>query len=153
LFSFINPLELICTETTFVSQLELLLPDLFLELAEAADSLPGNEQLAAHPFTGFVLNFNGATRIHRDWDDQDICVVIISSDCKGGSLVFKELGLVLDLQNGDMVTFRSSKLSHFNLHFKGLRTSLVLHSDQSMDSWVKNRNNWEQNKFFISSRV
>jgi hypothetical protein len=131
----------------------LLLPDTFHALSEAADSLPGNEQLAAYPFSGLVLNFNGATRIHRDWDDKDICVVIVTSNCTGGSLVLKELGLVLDLKNGDMVTFRSAKLSHFNLHFRGLRASLVLHSDRSLDSWVKNRNNWEQNRYFSSTRA
>jgi hypothetical protein len=113
--------------------------------------LPGNERAIAHPFSGLVLNLNVMTLIHRDWHDKDICTVIPISDCVGGALVLMELGLVLDLTNGDTVIFRSAELSHFNLHYKGKRASLVLHSDRSGDSWVDRRNNWADNVYFHST--
>jgi ABC-type uncharacterized transport system substrate-binding protein len=40
------------------------------------------------------------------------------------------------------VIFASSKLSHFNSHFKDKRASLVFHSDVSAKAWVENRNGW-----------
>jgi len=46
-------------------------------------------------------------------------------DCVGGGLVFKELGLVADLLNGNQTIFKSSELTHFNLHFSSLRFSMV----------------------------
>jgi hypothetical protein len=42
-----------------------------------------------------------------------------------------------------VVIFASSKLSHFNTHFKGKRASLVFHSDVSANAWVEKRNSWE----------
>ena len=135
----------------FFKQLKSLLPEAHENLSNFVDCLPGNESPMAHPFSGFVLNINVSTRIHRDWNDKDICIVIPISDCEGGELVLMELGLVLDLKNGDMVIFRSGELSHFNLHYRGKRASLVLHSDRSGDSWVDNRNNWADNVHFHST--
>ena len=43
----------------------------------------------------------------------------------------KKPGIALELKNGDMVIFASSKLSHFNSHFNGKRASLVFHSNVS----------------------
>lgn len=73
------------------------------------------------------------------------CVVIALSDesCSGGNLCFLEPGIRLELRNGDVVMFLSGKLTHFNMHFRGLRASLVLHSDHAGKNWVKDRNKWE----------
>ena len=79
---------------------------------------------------------NVLTLIHRDWNDKDLCIVIPVSDCEGGDLALMELGIVLELNNGDMVIFRSGELSHFNLHYRGKQSSMVLHSDCSGDAWV-----------------
>lgn len=65
----------------------------------------------------------------------------------GGDLCFLETGIRLELKNGDMVIFPSAKISHFNMHFKGERASLVFHSDGSGDNWLENRNHWDHSIF------
>lgn len=47
-----------------------------------------------------------------------------------------ESGLVFDSRPGDMIVFQSQKETHFNLHVEGIRSTVVLHSDQSMDAWA-----------------
>jgi len=79
-------------------------------------------------------------------------VIVISEDCVGGELALLEPGLVLDLQNGDAVLFPSGKISHFNMHYKGMRASLVFHSDSSSRSWIKDRNGWNHNIYFRSTQ-
>ena len=97
------------------------------------------------------MNLNISTRIHRDWKDHRICLVIVFSDCEGGDLAFMEPGIVFSLNSGDMIIFPSAKISHFNLHFKGKRVSLVLHSDNAAQKWVDSRNGWESNVSFRST--
>lgn len=46
-----------------------------------------------------------------------------------------ESGLVFDSRPGDMIVFQSQKETHFNLHMQGTRSTIVLHSDESMDDW------------------
>jgi hypothetical protein len=46
------------------------------------------------------------------------------------------------LGNGDMALFPSGRTTHFNLHYKGTRASLVLHSDGAGRKWAENRNHW-----------
>jgi len=95
---------------------------------------------------GYVLNINVATKIHRDANDKDIClVIVISSDCEGGELCLMEPGLVLALRNGDAVVFPSCKISHFNQHYKGRRASLVLQSDRWLNGWLNDANGWDGN--------
>lgn len=109
------------------------------------DVLPSDDLAPAYPYTGFVLNFNVTTSIHRDWKDLSLCCVLVisSEDCQGGDLCFEELGVVLGLKSGDMVLFNSSKLSHFNLEYEGERCSVVFHSDSGLNAWLhNNRNGW-----------
>ena len=101
-----------------------------------------------------MVNLNNATNIHRDRHDKDICSVVVISDCTGGALVFLELGLVIELQNGDQAIFKLSELSHFNLHFEGWCLSLVFHMDKAADAWTdahNPRNGWSLNKYFQGS--
>lgn len=72
-------------------------------------------------------------------------MAISDDNCQGGDICFLEPGIRLELLCGDMVLFPSSKISHFNLDFKGERASFVLHSDGTGDNWVKNRNQWAKN--------
>jgi hypothetical protein len=125
----------------------------YKKLEEYADTVPANERLPAHPFTGIVLNLNATTVLHRDDKDaEDLCMVVVISDCTGGGLGFTELGIVVEMENGDSSLFRSSKLTHFNEHYQGWRASLVLHTDGSFGSWTHgNRNNWGSNKHFRRS--
>lgn len=80
--------------------------------------------------------------------------MIVISDCVGGALVFVELGLVVDLQDGDQAIFESSELTHFNLQFEGFRSSIVFHTDKAADAWIDTdnpRNGWAANNYFRSS--
>lgn len=139
-------LSYFCLSNSFLYiQLKEVLPDQFEVVSQYADVLPGGGFSPAYPFGGFVINFNVCTNIHRDNHDKSICIVMALSDdnCEGGDLCFLETGIRLELCNGDMVIFPSAKFSHYNMHFKGERASLVLHSDSSGDNWVENRNNWD----------
>lgn len=71
--------------------------------------------------------------------DDSICVVIEISDnnLEGGELCLMELGLVVNLHCGDAIIFKLSEISHFNLHYKGQRVSLVFLSDKMASSWLR----------------
>lgn len=74
---------------------------------------------------------------------EDICVVMqFSRNCKGGGLALHEAGLIFEMQSGDILIFPSRLITHFNLHFEGIRASFVLHSDKHGKAWVVNRNGW-----------
>ena len=105
--------------------------------------MPADGIAPAYPFGGWVINLNVSTLIHRDYQDLKLCLIVVASDCKGGDLCLEKPGVSLQLQNGDVVIFASSKLSHFNTHFKGKQASLVFHSDISAKAWVEKRNGWK----------
>jgi len=112
--------------------------------------LPGNNQSLVAPFVSLVLNINVATRGHRDGQDKDFCVVLPIGDFKGGELVMKEQGIVVELGQGDWIMFTSAHTTHFNMPYEGRRASLVLHSDKAMEQWVRDRNGWAANSSFQS---
>jgi hypothetical protein len=117
------------------------------------DVLPANEFSPVYPFGGFVINLNVATRSHRDKGDLCLCLILVISDCEGGSLCLYEPGVVLELKSGDIVLFKSDCLTHFNLHFKGFRSSMVFHSDKEAGAWVHSRNGWKDHVDFRSTYV
>ena len=57
------------------------------------------------PFVSLVVNINVQTEVHRDNWDKDLCLALAIGDFSDGSLVLKEQGLVLELQNGDFAVF------------------------------------------------
>lgn len=59
-----------------------------------------------------------------------------------------EPGLVIPLHCGDLIVFLSSAVTHFNLHYKGQRASLVLQTDREMKKWREGRNGWKDNSTF-----
>jgi hypothetical protein len=118
------------------------LPHVFDRLRIFCEILPLNHRPATYPFPGFVLNIQVCTEAHVDTNDDTICIVIPFGPYKGGELVLHEAGLVLELQEGDILIFPSYRLTHFNLHFTGIRGSIVLHSDKEVKSWNTNRNGW-----------
>jgi hypothetical protein len=63
---------------------------------------------------------------------------------EGGEICLHELGLVIALRPGDILVFPSRNITHFNLHYTGVRGSMVLHSDRQGDNWVENCNGWER---------
>ncbi|KAJ7173955.1 hypothetical protein C8R43DRAFT_943594 [Mycena crocata] len=122
------------------------LTDIYLveNIQDYVQLLPGNARCPFAPFGGIVINLGGCSPGHcDDEDDGDHCVVIpFMRDCKGGALVLHEPGLVLDLEAGDMVIFPSARLTHFNLHFQGVRASLVFHTDKSGAKRWRMANHW-----------
>ncbi|KAL0572527.1 hypothetical protein V5O48_009431 [Marasmius crinis-equi] len=106
------------------------------------DLLPGDAYSPIHPFRGIVINFNIASTFHRDPKDEQICLVMCISDCVAGELVLYEPGIVLKLRCGNTVIFRSTEISHFNLHFVGERASFVMSTDRAGKAWAKDRNGW-----------
>lgn len=121
-----------------------VLPEDFDVIAQFADVLPAGGFSPAYPFTGFVINLNVTTKLHRDTGDLNFCLVmVISEDCTGGDLCFLEPGIRLELGHGDIVLFRSKELSHYNMHFRGKRASIVFHSEAAGQEWVNSRNKWK----------
>lgn len=118
------------------------------EMAPWIDDLPLNQKAPADPWSGVVINANVATTAHRDVGDEQYCMVLVVSDCLGGELVFHELGLIFAARNGDASLFRSIDLTHYNLNYKGIRGSLVFHSDKAGRRWVENSNGWQNNAYF-----
>jgi hypothetical protein len=127
-----------------------LLPEEFEILDAYIQVLPGKDYPSFAPFLSVAININVATKAHRDVMDKRICLVLALTDAVGGGLVLHEPGIVVDMDNGDMIIFKSSKITHFNLHYIGLRASIVLHSDKGFDRWVEDRNNWQNNHYFVS---
>jgi hypothetical protein len=89
-----------------------------------------------------VVNLGVATSAHRDPGDDEFCLVITLQRCIGGGTCFYEPGIVVESCDGDGAAFPSCKVTHFNLHFDGIHSSLVLHSDSSGKEWAENYNRW-----------
>ena len=119
------------------------LPDAFNRIRVFCEILPLNQMPTTYPFPGVVLNVQVCTEGHIDANDDTICVIIPFGPHEGGELVLHEAGLVLELREGDIFIFPSSRLTHFNMHFKGVRGSIVMHTDKEVKSWNSNRNGWD----------
>ncbi|KAK0499761.1 hypothetical protein EDD18DRAFT_1103064 [Armillaria luteobubalina] len=87
-----------------------LLPEIYKDLTVFVNHLPLNDHSPAYPFSGFVVNVGVATDGHRD---------------------------SFDKLPWDILIFPSGRITHFNLHFDGLRGSVVLHSDKGGDAWAQ----------------
>jgi hypothetical protein len=111
-------------------------------------TLPKAQPSPAHPFAGYVININVATKIHRDPDHVGCLVLVIGNEFEGGELVLYEPGIVLQLKNGDVVLFPSAKVSHLNLHYRGIRASMVLHTDSHAPMHEEGMHGWKGNNHF-----
>jgi len=123
------------------------LPEEYTILGLYASVLPAGDQSPTFPFAGYVVNINVCTTIHRDRMDKLLCLVLALQDCEGGDLGIMEAGVCIQLRSGDMVLFRSHKFSHFNMHYKGRRASIVFHSDSAGSHWADSRNGWADSDF------
>jgi hypothetical protein len=119
------------------------LPDQHKELTVFCEIIPLNEKPATYPFPGCVINIHVTTIAHLDGMDKTICIVIPFGDFTDGRIVLWELGAVVEMYEGIILGFPSFAVTHFNLHFKGFRGSIVLHMDKDVDNWIKDRNGWE----------
>ena len=120
-----------------------MLPDEYRHLEAIASILPDGNTSPVHPFVGLVINLNAVTRAHRDSKDDTMCLVLALGDFEGGDLCLYEPGLVIPLRHGEFVVFPSGDITHLNLHYKGRRASIVLHTDREMSKWAEgDRNGW-----------
>ncbi|KAF8871014.1 hypothetical protein CPB84DRAFT_1830233 [Gymnopilus junonius] len=84
---------------------------LVFEWIYATHAVPSKQHnVPVYPFTGFILNVNVSTHMHRDTGDKDICLVLVISDCIGGELVLVEPSVILRMRSGDVVVFPSKAL-------------------------------------------
>ena len=110
--------------------------------------LPGSAAPPVFPFTGIVINLNVSTRGHRDHKDRRCCLILCIKEGEGGDLVMVEPGVVVRMENGDSFLLHSFDITHLNMPYEGVRASLVFHSDQDLDNWVKDRNGWATKSYF-----
>ncbi|KAJ6511160.1 hypothetical protein C8R45DRAFT_1162689 [Mycena sanguinolenta] len=114
------------------------------ELSVFVEHLPLDASSPCYPFGGFVVNLRVCTWAHRDHGDKKICIVVPFGSFTGGELCLYETGFCFDLKLGDVLIFPSCDITHFNLHFTGVRGTLVLHSDRQGDVWAKTYNGWSR---------
>ncbi|KAJ7238435.1 hypothetical protein C8J57DRAFT_1566162, partial [Mycena rebaudengoi] len=119
-------------------------PQFAKSLTAYVNILPRNAACPFAPFGGVVVNFNACSPPHLDsLDLEKNCVVIpLMKNCQGGGLVLHKARLVLDMHSGDIVLFPSGKFTHFNLHYQGIRASLVFHTDVNSKAWTQMANSW-----------
>ncbi|KAJ7703456.1 hypothetical protein B0H16DRAFT_1347120, partial [Mycena metata] len=118
------------------------LPKQYDRICVTASQLPLNQRSEAYPFSGYVLNISVSTRGHRDKGDLEFCVVLPLGQWTGGGLGLFEPGFLFRLRSMDAIIFPSCDITHFNEDFKGIRMSLVLHSDKHGERWVVDRFGW-----------
>lgn len=106
------------------------------------DVLPFAEASPAYPNGGFVINIRCCTLGHRDHVDLEWCVSINLGDYEGGEMCLHEAGLVLESRPGDVSIFRSRRQTHFNLHYTGVRISVILHTDLHATQMIEGSNGW-----------
>jgi hypothetical protein len=126
------------------------LPEIHSELSVFCDILPLNVRPTTYPFPGLVINLQVSTEGHLDGGDDIICAVIPFGEFENGDLVLLEAGLIVDIREGDFFIFPSFDLTHFNLFFKGVRGSIVMHSDKDGLRWKENRNGWHKHMAMCS---
>jgi hypothetical protein len=119
--------------------MKISLPAEFDELEETASAVPMFHKHHAYPFTGFVVNVSCRSEVHKDAKDRCMCVVIPIGQYDRGELVIEELGLVVDLRPGQFLAFKSKYLTHYNLDFEGRRVSIVLQTDEDIDTSIERR--------------
>lgn len=122
---------------------------MFSSVEGTIDINPLNDVSPVAPFHSFVLNLNCTTLIHKDKGDLDGCIVLVLLPHEGGELCLYKPRLVLDAKHGDFIVFASQSYSHFNLHYKGFRASLVIHSDKSGVAYQKDGNGWDHNDYVL----
>jgi hypothetical protein len=135
-----SALQDVCTVVSDIIKQHL--PEVHGKLSLFCDILPLNEKPATHPFPGCVINLQVTTEGHLDDGDDTMCVVIPFGDFEDGELVLLEAGMMVDLREGDVFMFPSFQLTHFNMFFKGVRGSVVLHCDKDASRWKLDRNGW-----------
>ena len=124
------------------------LPNEVEVIGGTSEVLPTHSNSMVEPFQGFVINMNVVTRAHRDAKDKGYCLVLPIGSFEKGDLCLYELGLVVPLITGDCCAFDSKGITHYNLHYKGKRASLVFHTDIELEKYAENANHWGNNVYY-----
>ena len=131
------------TQHTDTTKMRRHLPEEYEYISSYMESLPFHHQASIAPFGGFVLNIRACTKAHWDHlDAQNICVLLFLGNWKGGDLILYEPSLRFTVSRGDILMFPSAKIMHFNMHYEGLRLTLVFHTDRDSKQWMESRNGW-----------
>lgn len=118
-------------------------------MVATASLIPGNDSSPISPFTSLVIKVNATTLVHRDGGDAGGCIVLTIGNHRGGEIVIYEPKLVLETRNGDVTAFPSDVYSHYNLHYRGKRASIVIHGDKQAVAYQKNNcGGWARNQYF-----
>jgi CRISPR type IV-associated protein Csf3 len=83
-------------------------------------------------FSFGIINLTQVKKEHRDLNDHNICIVIPTSDFKGGEVIFRYLNLSFVVKKGDMLVFDSRELWHGVAESIYDRRSLVLTTHNSL---------------------
>ncbi|KAG8718493.1 hypothetical protein FRC09_012602 [Ceratobasidium sp. 395] len=120
------------------------IPTLMRKQETLSDSLGPIYPLECTPFCMVVLNIQAVSRGHRDLGDCEdtICLILALGDFKGGALCVYEPGASIDLKHGNLAAIRSRRMVHFNLDFVGQRFTYVFTSDNGLERWERDRNQW-----------
>ncbi|THU98875.1 hypothetical protein K435DRAFT_660033, partial [Dendrothele bispora CBS 962.96] len=132
-----------------VDKVSLLHPQLFSVIEGEVDIFPLQDSNPVRPFSSFVLNINVMTDVHRDRGDKNACIVIVLGQHSGGEICFQEAKVVVETVHGDSVTFCSDRVTHFNLPYKGVRASVVIHSDKRASEYQRNGFGWDANNYIL----
>jgi hypothetical protein len=116
--------------------------DLFEQVSMTVDAYPGNAHHPFYPFGSMVININGCCVVHKDRGDLGGCIVLVLGPHQGGDLCLVEPKIVIQAKHGDVVSFNSSQISHFNQHYQGQRGSIVLHSEITAVKRQQDGNGW-----------
>jgi hypothetical protein len=106
------------------------------------DVYPGNVHTPFYPFGSMVVNINCCCLVHKDGGDLGGCIVLVLGEHKGGELCLVEPELIIEAAHGDVISFNSRDISHFNCHYKGERGSIVLHSESAAERRQESGNGW-----------
>ncbi|KAJ7684852.1 hypothetical protein DFH06DRAFT_1313219 [Mycena polygramma] len=94
--------------------LEARHPDKFKILQITAEAIPHWRRSPVHPFTGYVVNLNVVSQVHRDDKDyQHFCGVLAIGDFAGGQLCLLEPGFIVDLRHCDWAFFLSDRFQYW----------------------------------------
>ena len=128
-------------------QVQEVFPADFSELNAVAEYLPLDANSACTPFTGMVCNINACSNGHADKGDLNLCVVVPFGYWDDGELVLYQLGVAVKLQPLDIIIFDSKEMIHFNMPYKGLRGSLVMNTDKTLQGYRTDLNGWKDKNF------
>ena len=125
----------------------------YWQLLYISSSLPYNDHMLCEPFLNMVFNSGVTTRAHWDSKDLGFCLVIPVGEWTGAWLGLYKHWLVWAPQSENLLWFLSNKITHFNMHLKGIRFSFVFSIDDSMLAYTQNGNHFNVNQLIWSTFV